>query len=68
MPQDIFPPLKTHRLKSLLKEHDVKHSQAAKAVGVSLPYMNLVLNGHCDPSHEVARKMDDLVDKLLGKD
>jgi transcriptional regulator with XRE-family HTH domain len=60
----LFKPLKTHRLKPLLKQHNIRQAQAADKLGVSLAYLNMVLNGHTRPSKRLARNMTNLATKM----
>ena len=64
MKEDLFPPLKSHKLKPLLKEHDIRQSQAAAKLGVSLHYLNDVLNGHVKPSRRLNDAMSNLVTEM----
>jgi len=64
MKNDLFKPLKTHRLKPLLKQHNIRQAQAADKLGVSLAYLNMVLNGHTRPSKQLAEDMTNLAMKM----
>ena len=64
MQNDLFKPLKTHRLKPLLKKHNIRQAQAADKLGVSLAYLNMVLNGHTRPSKQLAEDMTNLATKM----
>jgi transcriptional regulator with XRE-family HTH domain len=64
MKNDLFKPLKTHRLKPLLKQHNIRQAQAADKLGVSLAYLNMVLNGHTRPSKQLAEDMTNLATKM----
>ena len=64
MKNDLFKPLKTHRLKPLLKQHNIRQAQAADKLGVSLAYLNMVLNGHTRPSKQLAEDMTNLATRM----
>jgi transcriptional regulator with XRE-family HTH domain len=64
MQNDLFKPLKIHRLKPLLKQHNIRQAQAADKLGVSLAYLNMVLNGHTRPSKRLARNMTNLAARM----
>jgi transcriptional regulator with XRE-family HTH domain len=72
MKNNLFQPLRTHRLKSLLKVNGIRQSQAANKLDVSLAYLNLVLNGHVRPSKKLATGIEKLTlqmdDTTLGKE
>ena len=72
MKNKLFQPLRTHRLKSLLKVNGIKQSQASNKLGVSLAYLNLVLNGHVRPSKNLAAGIEELTlqmdDTTLGEE
>jgi|TARA_R110001583_G_scaffold44423_2_gene140853 transcriptional regulator with XRE-family HTH domain len=64
MNEGLFRPLKKHRLKPLLKLHNVRQAQAADKLGVSLAYFNSVLNGHTKPSKQLEEDMAVLTVKM----
>tara|TARA_R100001086_G_scaffold19723_1_gene9572 strand:+ start:2985 stop:3230 length:246 start_codon:yes stop_codon:yes gene_type:complete len=62
--EDLFRPLEPHALKPLLEKHNIRQAQAADKLGVSLAYLNMILNGHTRPSQELDDAMDELVEKM----
>ena len=72
MKNKLFQPLRTHRLKSLLKVNGIRQSQASIKLGVSLAYLSLVLNGHVRPSKNLATGIEKLTlqmdDTTLGEE
>jgi DNA-binding XRE family transcriptional regulator len=64
MQKDLFNPLETHKLKPLLEQNNIKQSQAANKLGITLHYLNNILNGHVKPSKRLATAISDLVTKM----
>jgi transcriptional regulator with XRE-family HTH domain len=64
MQEDLFNPLETHKLKPLLEQNNIRQSQAANKLGITVHYLNNILNGHIKPSKRLAEAISDLVTKM----
>lgn len=64
MSNNLFRPLRVHELKPLLEQNNIQQSQAASKLGVTVRYLNNILNGHVKPSTQLSEAMSNLVTQM----
>lgn len=55
-----------HPLKAVFKKHRIAQWKVARVLGISQPWVNLILNGFVIPSNEYEAKLKELAEQLEG--